>query len=189
MKTLKMINYLLFGKYLFLATVALFCVTIFAVPGFNDGADDAAIQQEIMSKISQDPIVSSLGAKVESREGVAFLKGATRTDKEASRLVEIAESAAGVKEVDTSNLRVEKSEHPLDDTFITAKVKGVFAKNKLFGDAPVPVVSVNVETKNGVVYLTGTAKNQEQANNAVKLAKTVKGVKAVKSKIVIEPTK
>jgi hyperosmotically inducible protein len=175
MKTFKKIN------LAFLAGLLLSYASIFAAP-----VNDVSIQQDIASKIAGDKTTSGLDVTVESRGGVVFLTGTTPTDTEASAVVEIASSTPGVTDVDTSNLKTIKSEHPLNDAFITAKVKGEFIKNKLFGDHPAPVMSVTVETKNGVVFLTGTAETQQQAENAVHLAKAVKGVKRVTSKVTVQ---
>jgi hyperosmotically inducible protein len=168
-------------KAVFFATLLFSCASVFAAP-----VDDASIQQDIKSKMAADKTVSDLNVQVETRQGVVFLTGVTPTDTEASTVVEIASSTPGVTDVDTSNLKTTKSEHPLNDAFITAKVKGEFVKNKLFGDRPVPVMSVSVETKNGVVFLTGTAETKQQAENAVRLAKAVKGVKRVTSKVTVQ---
>ena len=71
----------------------------------------------------------------------------------------------------------------LSDTVITTKVKAEFAKDKL-----VSASYIKVETdSNGLVQLSGTAKTQAEADQAVALAKNVKGVTAVKSDIVVAP--
>lgn len=69
----------------------------------------------------------------------------------------------------------------VEDSVITTKIKGVFAKDKL-----VSATNVKVETdSNGLVQLSGTAKSKDEAKRAVKLAKSVKGVTAVKDDIVV----
>ena len=71
----------------------------------------------------------------------------------------------------------------LSDTVITTKVKAEFAKDKM-----VSASYIKVETdSNGLVQLSGTAKTQAEADQAVALAKNVKGVTAVKSDIVVAP--
>ncbi|MCS5711605.1 BON domain-containing protein [Candidatus Berkiella aquae] len=65
------------------------------------------------------------------------------------------------------------------DTAITADVKSKFLKEKLFGDAAISAVSISVETQNGIVHLTGTADNQQQIDNAIKLSEGVAGVRKV----------
>lgn len=70
----------------------------------------------------------------------------------------------------------------LGDAVITTKVKAEFAKDKT-----VSASDIKVETdSNGLVQLSGTAKTQAEADQAVKIAKNVKGVTGVKSDIVVQ---
>ena len=70
----------------------------------------------------------------------------------------------------------------LSDSVITAKVKAEFAKSKA-----VSATDIKVETDSqGLVQLSGTAKSQAEAEQAVILAKSVKGVTSVKNDIVVQ---
>ena len=69
---------------------------------------------------------------------------------------------------------------PTDST-ITAGLQQKIASNDNLKNQ-----SVIVATNNGVVTLTGTVENQDQVNLAVKLAKSVSGVKDVISTITIK---
>jgi len=93
---------------------------------------------------------------------------------------------SNIKDVDSSNSTVKESEHPFDDSLITAKVKGKFIQQKLFGSRDIAAITIEVETNNGVVALTGTADNQNQVNNAINIAKTVGGVKSVENMVHIK---
>lgn len=141
---------------------------------------------EIKHRIERNALVSGLNIQVTSQDGKVSLTGEVNTDEEASTLIEIAESVPGTRDVLIDHLRVKKSSQPLADLAITAKVKGSFVREKLFGTAPISVMGIHVETKNGVVYLTGVADNQTQAENAMTLAKKVEGVKSVHPKITIK---
>ena len=69
----------------------------------------------------------------------------------------------------------------VSDSVITTKVKAEFAKDKL-----VSMTALKVETdSNGMVEISGTAKSKAEAEKALNLAKSVKGVTSVKNKIVI----
>lgn len=153
-----------------------------------EASSDAAITSTIQEKFAADKSVSDLKILVSSKSGIVTLGGKVNTDEEARKIIEIAESTPGVKDTDTSHLVIEESKQPIMDTFIIAKVNGAFAREKLFGDKDIAVMSINVDSKNGVVYLTGTASTKEQANNAVKIAKSIKGVKHVDSKIEVKPS-
>ena len=75
-----------------------------------------------------------------------------------------------------------RSAHPVDDSWITTKVK-----SKIVEDKQTRADHVDVETVNGVVDLTGTARSKATATRHVTLARQVQGVKSVKNNIKIEP--
>lgn len=148
--------------------------------------EDSAITAAVKSKLAADEVVSASNIHVETNKGTVSLKGDVKSHTEANRAVELAFSAPGVVEVDTAKLMVQGSNQPLTDALITAKVKGLYAREKLFGDKPISVSGIHVETTDGTVYLSGKADNKAQVENAEKLAQSIKGVKSVKSTIVVK---
>ncbi len=148
---------------------------------------DAAIVSDINTKFAADKTTSNLKVQVTSHDGVVTLTGNVNTDAEADKLIQLAESAPDVKDVKTPHLTVKESKHSMSDTAITAKVKGMYVREKLFGDKDISVWSVSVETTNGIVYLTGTVATKAEADNAVKYAKSIHGVKKVDSKLEVKP--
>jgi len=62
----------------------------------------------------------------------------------------------------------------IDDSYITGAVKTQLASDKM-----VSLTRVEVETNNGVVYLTGQVQTAEQRSHIGSLASQVKGVKKV----------
>lgn len=80
----------------------------------------------------------------------------------------------------------ESAKQGFSDTAITAKVKEKFIAEKLFGDKPIDAMTIHVNTKEGVVYLTGKTDNQDRLNTAMDIAKKVEGVKDVIQKVTIE---
>ena len=71
-----------------------------------------------------------------------------------------------------------------DDAVITSKVK-----LELLNNRATSALRTRVDTKNGVVTLTGTAKNEAEKDLATEFAKKVKGVKSVDNQMVIEAGK
>ena len=71
-----------------------------------------------------------------------------------------------------------------EDTMITTKVK-----TKLTADRVKNLVSVNVDTKDGVVHLKGTVPNQQAKAEAERLAKETDGVVSVMNDLKIAPPK
>jgi osmotically-inducible protein OsmY len=69
----------------------------------------------------------------------------------------------------------------MDDAAITAAIKA-----KLLADTTVGGLKIDVDTRNGVVYLTGDhMKSQAEIDQAIKLAKETSGVKSVENKLVV----
>ncbi|CAD7377219.1 MULTISPECIES: BON domain-containing protein [Xanthomonas] len=71
---------------------------------------------------------------------------------------------------------INESKKPVTDTWITTKVKAdLLATDNVSG------TDVKVETKNGIVTLTGTVATKAEHDKAVAVAKGIEGVKSVKS--------
>lgn len=70
----------------------------------------------------------------------------------------------------------------VDDATITTKVKAKHAEDKM-----VSAMDVSVETKQGVVILSGEAKTRGEIQRAELLAKQVEGVKSVSNMIELKP--
>ncbi|MFI4938119.1 MAG: BON domain-containing protein [Candidatus Berkiellales bacterium] len=79
-----------------------------------------------------------------------------------------------------------KAESIFSDTAITAKVKEKFIQEKWFEKKDLPIMGIHVKTMNGVVHLEGKVNTKEQADTAISIAKSVEGVKDVKSELVVE---
>src|SRR5262249_19221749 len=70
----------------------------------------------------------------------------------------------------------------IDDTTITTAVKA-----KLAGEKATTLTKIGVETNLRVVHLTGVVTSDELRQRAVELARSVKGVRAVKNDIEVRP--
>lgn len=71
----------------------------------------------------------------------------------------------------------------VDDSAITLKVKAKHAEDKA-----VSAMRVNVETRDGVVILSGEGKSENEIKRAEVLAKQVDGVKSVSNMIELKPS-
>jgi hyperosmotically inducible protein len=178
------------AKLLSVIILIILSIQLFSAPNeLTPSVKDVTIVSEIVKEVKSEPSLSSYDIQVTSKNGIVTLIGNVNSDTEAATLIEIAESTTGVKDVDVSNLKVAMSNQPLTDVLITSKIKGLFIREKIFGDKNIPLTEINVTTNNGIVYLTGSASNQTQIDNAVNVAKKVKGVKEVVSKITIKNDK
>lgn len=169
--------------------------------------DDAKITTDIKTKIAGDESVDAVDIEVNTHNGVVTLRGKVLGEKEKERVIEIARSVPNVQdiisriEVETQITdsfvedRVEKEEElaqktldaddasgaTVDDASTTAKVKLALAK-----DDYVSAHRIDVDTENGVVTLTGTVRNEEEAKRAIGVAKSIDGVKKVTSVLTVE---
>ena len=70
----------------------------------------------------------------------------------------------------------------VDDTAITTAVKAKFVEDKT-----VAALSINVETLNGAVQLSGFARSNAEKMQAENIARGVKNVRSVRNDIVVRP--
>ncbi|QCO68440.1 BON domain-containing protein [Luteimonas yindakuii] len=68
------------------------------------------------------------------------------------------------------------SAQPVDDTWITTKVK-----SSLLAESDVSGLDINVDTLNGVVTLQGQVENQAQIDTATRVARGIEGVTDVQT--------
>jgi osmotically-inducible protein OsmY len=69
----------------------------------------------------------------------------------------------------------------IDDSVITAKVKA-----EIFNDPMLKVLQISVETFKGVVQLSGFVNSEQASARASEVARSVKGVTAVKNSLIIK---
>jgi hyperosmotically inducible periplasmic protein len=74
------------------------------------------------------------------------------------------------------------SSQAVDDSTVSAKVKG-----KLAADSQTSAIKIGVETKEGIVTLTGTVPTDTEKAKAEQLAKNTEGVKLVVNHIEVNP--
>jgi hyperosmotically inducible protein len=164
----------------------LFATNLYANSYNPNVVNDETITYSIKQKIDNDKLIGIDFYDISTKNGVVYINGKVETDSQAQHMVQIAQSTIGVKDVDTSRLKVTSSKFPITDSYITAKVKGLFIREKVFKNEEVATWHLKVETKNGVVYLTGKAKSQKEVDNAITLAKSVRGVNHVDYSVEID---
>jgi len=134
--------------------------------------DDATITAKIKLKLLEDPITKARKIDVDTVNGVVTLTGVVESEKEIERAIEIARNVEGVRRV-VNNLKIGKRGIGtyLSDKEITTKVK-----LKLIEDPDLKALSIDVDTVNGVVTLTGVVTSEYQKRKAIEHAKSVLGV-------------
>lgn len=94
-----------------------------------------------------------------------------------------AASADGAQVPDMNN-DGRTSDQPVDDTWITTKVK-----SSLLADPDVSGLKIDVDTANGVVSLSGQVDQQAQIEEATRIAREIEGVTDVQTTKLVTRTK
>ena len=112
--------------------------------------------------------------KDDTKESAAKVKAASKkaADKVRDTKVEVK---------DDTTPKIQRAGDATADAAITSAVK-----TKFLADTAVSGLKIDVDTKDNVVTLTGTVKSAAEKAEAIRLAKTTKGVKSVVDKLVIQ---
>lgn len=166
--------------------IALFicCMLIFSFSHAQVyGSDDMTLITEVKNKIALNRTLSPLNIQISADDGIIIITGNVHSDHEASLLIQIAQSTPGVLDIDISNLSIKENIEPISDLLISSKIKGLLIRKKIFSLKQIHSMSIDVETNNGVVYLTGSIPTTYERDKIIEIAKTVHGVKAVDASI------
>lgn len=146
---------------------------------------NSTIETQVKESFSKSKVLNSSTIAVTARNGVVYLEGTVDTNTQYEEAVTLAQATDGVTNVDVDKFTVKDSKAPLTDTYTTAKIKGTFLKASMQGK-DISVLNTHVETKDGIVYLSGSLDNSQQVTNAIAAAKSVDGVKQVKSELTVK---
>jgi hyperosmotically inducible periplasmic protein len=177
----------------------------------GDTVTDAGITAAVKTKLLADTKVGGLKIDVDTNNGVVTLTGPVRTAAERTEALRLARTTTGVKNVvnklvvetaattgrdpskadikeeakqkaDRAGAKAAGAGEATTDAGITSAVK-----TKLLGDPKVGGLKIDVDTKNNVVTLTGEVRTAAEKNEALRLARTTKGVTRVVDKLTIVP--
>jgi hyperosmotically inducible protein len=167
---------------------------------------DAGITTKVKSKLAADDTVKAYQIDVDTKEKVVTLSGNVESQAAKDQAVSIARGTEGVADVvdnimvagGTAAMPGESGEavmggnapnpepdrpvgEVLDDAGITAAVKASLLADPLVGG-----LKIDVDTREGVVYLTSDSmKSQAEIDQAIKLARETSGVKNVESRLAV----
>lgn len=156
--------------------------------------------------------VSAADTHVTVREGVVTLTGTAKSDAEKALAQEYAADIAGVRRVDNQIQVVPEADRPrrdankrdvadtrstarddnadanrrtvgdrIDDASITAQVKSSLAVRK-----STSAIRTSVTTRDGIVTITGEAKNGAEKDLVTKLAENIDGVRSVRNEMTVQ---
>jgi len=153
---------------------------------------DAVLTAKVKSHMAVDPTVKATHIEVSTHNKVVTLTGNIDSQAEKDRAIQIARSTSGVDDVvDMLAVRTgaEAGDAPdpdrtvgthIDDAVITAAVK-----SRLLEDPQVKGLKIDVDTRQGVVFLTGSVGTPEEIERAVEIARTTEHVRDVKPNLAI----
>jgi osmotically-inducible protein OsmY len=151
---------------------------------------DAWISTKVKTTLLFHRSVSAL-TEVNTKDGIVTLKGDADNQAQKDLTTEYAKDVDGVKDVQnemTVSKPAKKTHNTvgekIDDASITALVKMTLLYHR-----STSALHTKVETKHGVVRLTGEAKNASAKELATKFVRDVHGVKIVKNQMTIEESK
>ena len=150
----------------------------------GEQVDDSVLTGKVKSALVADPDTKARQIDVETFRGTVQLNGFVDSANAKAAAGRVARSVEGVQRVE-NNLSVQESSRSagevIDDSMITAKVKAA-----LIADPAVKAHEVNVETRDGVVQLSGFVDNASAKSVAAEVANRVNGVKEVRNELQVK---
>jgi len=153
-------------------------------------ATDATITGAIKTKLAADGRVRASDINVDTTNGVVTLTGNVDDQAAKDAALQQARGTSGVSDVkDMISVRsgTASGEAPdpkrtlgerIDDAGITMRVKA-----RLLDDPLVKGLRIDVDTRDGVVFLTGTVGSEAERKQAIGIAKSTEGVTKVEANL------
>ena len=149
---------------------------------------DAGVTTAVKAGLAADDTVKSYQIDVDTRDKAVTLSGTVDSAAAKARAVTVAQGTRGVASV-VDNITVKAAGLPerppevvVTDAALTAAVK-----TKLLADPKVSGLKIDVDSKEGVVTLTGTVKSQAEKDEAVRLARETDSVRNVVDQLAVAP--
>ena len=161
--------------------------------GLSCAQTDAGLTTKVKSKMVADGSVPASQINVDTKNGVVTLTGTVDRQTEKDQAILVARNTTGVRDVvDMISVRESATSgdapdpdrmlgEVIDDAGITMAVKG-----RLLEDPAVKGLQIDVDTRSGVVYLTGSVRSPAEKEKATSLARETKHVKDVVANIKVE---
>jgi hyperosmotically inducible periplasmic protein len=157
-----------------------------AVKGDSPAANsDAWIMMKVKTALLFHRSVSA-GTTVDVKGGIVTLRGEASSEAQKDLTTEYAKDVDGVKDVKNEMVvkpskKTQTAGGKIDDASITGLVKMTLLYHR-----STSALNTSVTTNNGVVTLSGKAKNAAEKDLAAKYANDVNGVKSVNNRMTIE---
>ena len=152
---------------------------------------DTWISMKVKAALLYRRNVSGTKTEVYVKDGVVTLKGVAASQAQKDLTTEYAKDIDGVKSVENEitvspslGTRGETTGEKVDDASITAQVKG-----SLLAHRSTSMLKTKVTTNDGVVTVSGTARNEAEKALVTKLVTDINGVQSVVNSMTIEEPK
>ncbi|HEX2539463.1 MAG TPA: BON domain-containing protein [Caldimonas sp.] len=172
----------------------------------GDVLADTAMTAKVKAALIADGEVEAMRIDVDSRDGAVKLSGTQPTQAGIDRALSITKGIDGVKSVD-SQLRVDASAPSASEpggvtTAVTQGASEVAArageaiangaltakvKAALLADPDVKGLQIDVDSRDGVVTLSGTLDSAANVARAQAIARGTDGVKSVENRLAVKP--
>ena len=168
-------------KYSAMMTLAVVCVL--GIGARAATRTDAQIESSVRKSFNFRHYLKNDDIKVESKDGVVVLTGSVSEEYHKTLAADTAAAQTGVASVD-NRLDI-KTGGPAagSDAWLTAKVKATLLFHR-----SVSAVATEVDSKDGVVTLSGRARNQAEKDLTAEYARDVDGVKNVNDELTVAKT-
>ncbi len=156
----------------------------------HEPASDGWISMKVKAMLLFHRNVSGTKTKVHVKDGIVTLQGEAESEAQKDLTTQYAKDIEGVKEV-KNEMTVSKFEpknertmgEVIDDSSITVQLKWALLTHRSTSS-----IRTKIDTKDGVVTITGVAKNAAEKDLVTKLAEDINGVKKVINNMTIEAT-
>ena len=167
--------------YAALGTAACSSTRTQRAPG--EQVDDAALLTSVKSALAAESAEAAADVNVDVYRGEVKLSGFVDNENDRAQAVAAARGVEGVKSVKNDIAIGESSSagEVIDDSVLTAKVK-----TALIASPETKAHQINVETRDGVVQLSGFVDSNSAKSAATSVAKSVTGVKDVKNELSVK---
>jgi hyperosmotically inducible protein len=179
----------------FASLLSMLAPVVFAV---GCSQSDPGITTAVKTQLAADEVVKARNINVDTRKRVVTLTGTVQSQQEETKALQIARSTKGVADV-VDNITIGSSSEPgsapttgrvgetpaseaMTDAGITAKVKA-----RLLADPDVSGLRIDVDTRDGIVTLSGTVGSAAEKARAVELVGKVDNVARVDNRLTVRP--
>ena len=155
------------------------------------GSPDALVRERVRLELWYHRNLSAANPGFEVNNGVVTVRGEASSQAQVDLITEYIKDVDGVNEVKndmvvatsgkTMGEKIDDMGAKIDDASITALVKATLLYHR-----STSALNTRVETADGMVSLSGTAKNEAERDLATKFVRDVHGVKNVANHMVIE---